>query len=131
MFNTFRGIILVAPHGSYIAQGKKKVVVKSKPFKSILNKRLLLLERKMALGIIKLIKFRIGDLRYFDKLRKRHMITIKERKTWWRGKRVLYFYDVVLIRLFKAPIKIKYSTGPQVFIRPENITVVKKVKGRK
>jgi hypothetical protein len=117
----FRGLVLVAPHGSYIADGSKTIVVKSRPFKTILDKRLLLIERKWALGIIKLVNFREGDLVDFKRFSKKHRITDDERKRWWPDKRTLYFYDVEIVRIFRKPLKIEYGTGPQVFVRPERI----------
>jgi hypothetical protein len=49
------------------------------------------------------------------------MVTTAERKLWWPRKRTLYFYDVVIDRIFPKPLPIEYGTGPQVFVKPENI----------
>jgi hypothetical protein len=114
-------MILVKPHGAYIAAGKKTVVVKSRAFRAVIDKPLLLVERKMALGLVRLTNFREGDLGTFTRLQRRHMVTTAERKLWWPRKRTLYFYDVVIDRIFSKPLPIEYGTGPQVFVKPENI----------
>lgn len=120
----YRGIIFVDPHGTYIITGKKTLVVKSKSFKSILDKNLLLIENKKALGIIQLTNFRETTRKSLSSLRKYHKITNDEIHTWWPNKHKFYLYDVVIIKKYKYPRLIEYGKGPQVFIKPENIKIL-------
>lgn len=116
-----RGVIIVHPHGSMIASGEKKLVIKSKKFESIVGKPLLLIQSKEALGIIKLVGLKEIDLKQFRALRSLHRITEEERKKWWPGKTVFYQYTVRRVNIFTAPVRVEYPTGPQVFIEPKNI----------
>ena len=123
----YRGIIFAAPHGTYTVQGLKKMTIRTWHSTKVLNKPLLLVEKKKALGYIKLASvIEIHGIREFDKLYNLHRITPVERKLWWSGYKVYYGYKIVPIRFFKTPRQIQYPTGPQVFIKPENIRFVKK-----
>lgn len=116
----YRGLIIVEPHGSYIAKGTKKVIIKSINFKNIANKPLLLIQNKEALGIIYLDEPKKINLKEFDELYNKHKITEQERLKWWKGKKVLYMYKIIHKKIFKRPYKIDYKQGPQVMVKPEN-----------
>lgn len=117
----FRGIILVYPHGSYIADGTKKFIIKSKHYIKCVNKPLLLIENKKALGIIVIEFMGSINLKQFNEKQNLHKISERERKEWWPGYRTLYSYAVVHKTIF-TPISVEYPPGPQAFIKPENIT---------
>lgn len=119
----YRGIILVSPHGTLAISGKKTLTVKSKPFKSILDKNLLLIENKRALGIIQLTNFREISKSALPALKHKHRITKEEINKWWPDKRKFYIYDIIIKKKFKIPKIVKYGPGPQVFIKPENIKI--------
>ena len=125
MVKFYRGIIIVKPHGSLIMNGKKKLIIKSIKLTSAINKPLLLIQNKEALGIIKLKKAKPINLVQFSKLKNKHKITDEERKKWWKGKRTLYSYDIIIVKKYKKIKKIQYPTGPQVFVKPENIKFLK------
>jgi len=116
----YRGLIIVYPHGTYIAYGNKDIIVKSLKL-SILNKPLLLIENKQALGIIYLNKIKEINITQFDKDKNRHLITNEERKKWWPKKNMLYEYFIGKKIIFYYPIPITYPQGPQVLIKPKNI----------
>ena len=92
---------------------------------SAINNPLLLIQNKEALGIIKLKKAKPINLVQFSKLKNKHKITDEERKKWWKGKRTLYSYDIIIVKKYKKIKKIQYPTGPQVFVKPENIKFLK------
>jgi len=123
----YRGIILVYPHGDYIAEGKKKLVVKSKRFVDVIGKDLLLIQGKWALGVISLDSVKEISLDEFKRKRRLHKITEEERLAWWPGKRILYEYPVSVKEIFLAPVPIDYGPGPQVFIKMPQIKLVQKV----
>ena len=109
-------------------------LIKSIKLISAINKPLLLIQSKEALGIIKLKKAKPINLVQFVKLKNKHKITEKERKKWWKGKRILYSYEVIIVKNYvslckrspcKKSKKIQYPIGPQVFIKPENIKFLK------
>jgi hypothetical protein len=39
----------------------------------------------------------------------------------------LYLYKIIKRKIYKKPLLITYPTGPQVFIKPENISFVDKI----
>lgn len=117
----FKGLIIVRPHGTYIASGKKTIIIKSIKLKKIINKPLLLIENKIALGIIYLGDLSQISISQFKKERKKHLITEKERLKWWPDKSVLYRYPITKTKIFKRPYRVTYPIGPQVLIDPNNI----------
>lgn len=119
-----RAIIIVEPHGTKIMNRTKKMIVKSKKFSSMIGKKLLLIENKLALGYIELDLIGQMNLREFKKMYKFHLISEEERIRWWRNKKVFYAYSVKILKKFRNPKKIEYPIGPQVFIKPENIKFV-------
>ena len=125
----YRGIIFAAPHGTYTVGGLKRMTIRTWHSTKILNKPLLLVEKKRALGYIKLTSvIEIRGIREFDNLYKLHLITPIERKLWWSGYKVYYGYTIKPIKFFKTSRKISYPIGPQVFIKPENIRFIKQKK---
>lgn len=119
--NDIKGFIIVKPHATYIANGSKKIIVKSKYFESALNRPLLLIQQKEAIGIIYIDDIKEISLKEFNRKRNLHLITDQERKKWWPNKKILYEYHISKKYIFAAPIPIKYPTGPQVFININNI----------
>ncbi len=86
----YRGLILVSPHGTYVKEGSKTLIIKSVKLKDIDNKPLLLIENKKGLGILYLDKPKEITIDEFRKKYKKHRIKEKERLEWWKGKRKLY-----------------------------------------
>jgi len=125
MVRYYRGIILVSPHGSSVMSGIKTISLKSKRFTSILDKPLLVIEKKIALGIIKLTNMREINLRDFVRLRPQHRISDAERKKWWNGKKKLYAYDIIVVKKFAHGRPVDYPVGVQGFVLPENITFLR------
>jgi hypothetical protein len=117
----YRGLILVSPHGTYIKELKKVMIIKVKKLESIINKKLLLIENKKALGYIKLSAINKINKTQFNKLKDKHMITDKERNKWWPNKNIFYAYPVSIIKFFKYPKNINYKSGPQILVKPESI----------
>ena len=120
--NIYRGIIIVKPHGDYIADGTKTIIIKSIKLHDIAHKPLLLIQDKLALGIIYLDEYQQIDLKKFNKLKTQHKITDEERKKWWHDKKVFYEYAIIKTNIYKIPIPIEYPIGPQVLVKIENIT---------
>jgi len=112
-----QGIYLVPPHGTLIAKGKKKLIIKSRPFYNMLDIPLVLVENNKALGIIKLTDIEPIDLDEFRKLKNKHLITEEERKQWWPYDRTLYKYDFDIIEIFDEPEEVILPRGIQVFIK--------------
>ena len=121
------GLIIVPPHGTYIANGSKTIIVKSKYFKNIIDRPLLLIENKYALGIIYIDQISEINLQEFRKSRHLHLITEDERHKWWPGKTIFYEYNIAKRRIFVALVPIEYKTGPQVFVRIRNVKPLQKV----
>ena len=120
----YRGLIIVSPHGTYIKQGLKKTIIKSVLFPDIAHRALLLIQNKMAIGILYLDDPTMIDLHQFKNRYNQHRITERERLEWWKGKRTLYEYKINKKQIFDKPIHINYKQGPQIVVKPENIWLV-------
>lgn len=125
--NYYRGLIIVYPHGHYIADGSKTLIIKSKKFESILNKPLLLIQQKEALGIIYLGNIKEITLVEFKKEKKQHQITEEERLKWWPDKKIFYEYNIEKKYIFAAPVLIRYPQGPQIVVKPYNVKAIQKI----
>lgn len=121
--NIYRGIVIVQPHGDYLKSGKKKIIMKSKKYSDCVNKPLLVIQNKKAIGIIIIDYVQTTNLKGFNKKRKFHLITEKERKKWWKNKTKYHEYKIKYKHFFHNPIPIDYLTGPQTFVRPEHIII--------
>ena len=97
----YRALIMVSPHSEYIAQGLKTLTVRTWNKPDILNKTLLLIAGKLAFGYIKLTKIsEIHNITEFKKLYRYHRITLDERKEWWHKNKILYAYQIHVIKIF-------------------------------
>lgn len=122
----YRGLIIVKPYGTYIKKKIKKMIVKSRNVKQLVNNNLLLIENKLGLGIIRLNNpFKI-DLTHFRKLFKYHRISENDRKKWWPEHQYLYAYPIISSKIFSRPIILDYPKGPQITIMPDNL-ILKKI----
>lgn len=125
VLNFYRGLILVEPYGTYIKKHSKTIIVKSKNIKSIVDEDLLLIENKIGIGIIKLDYPKKINLKQFSQLGKYHQISEDERKKWWDKYKYLYVYPIIKTKIFRNPLLLDYSAGPQISITPENISIKK------
>jgi uncharacterized protein YecE (DUF72 family) len=123
----YKGLILVYPHGDYIVNNKKTMIVKSLNLTQIINKPLLLVQRKQALGIIYLGDIITINKKEFMDYYKYHLVNPKEKKEWWKTKTKFYLYPIIKKKIFKVPIPIEYPQGPQVLINPQNIKLVQQL----
>lgn len=118
-----RGFVVVAPHGEWIADGSKTHLVKSKRYK-MAGEPLLVIQRKKALAVIVPGEPEEISLAEFKRRRGHHLVSEKERKSWWRNKSKFYYYPIQSVRRLRTPVPVEYPQGPQVFVRPENVRPV-------
>jgi uncharacterized protein YecE (DUF72 family) len=123
----YRGLILVSPHGDYIADGTKTMIIKSLYLPTIVNKPLLLIQQKKALGIIYLGNIQEIKKSEFNSYYKYHLVTKRERNLWWPNKTVFYLYPIIKKKIFLIPVPVQYPQGPQILILPENIHLKQKI----
>lgn len=121
----YRGLIIIYPYGTFIQNKTKKIIVKSKYITSIIQQKLLLIEDKIALGLIVLDEPKEIDLNQFAKLRDLHRITEADREKWWSSYKKLYAYRIIQSKFFHKPILLNYPLGPQITVLPKNITLKK------
>lgn len=124
-----RGLVVVPPHGDFIIEGRKKVLVKSRRYR-MSGERLLVIQQKKALGIIVLGEPREIPLSEFARWRPAHLVSEAERKKWWGGKKRFWLFPVRRLRRLRAPIPVSYLNGAQVFARRQNIKVARKAHSR-
>ena len=51
-WDIYRGMIIVKPHGDYLIIGSKNIIIKAKKYMDCVNKPLMFIQDKMALGIL-------------------------------------------------------------------------------
>jgi hypothetical protein len=118
----YRGIIFTYPHGDYFRQGLKQMNIRAKYLPSILSKNLLVIQNKMALGIVKFTKIIAIKRSEIKKYYKYHHISPTEVNKWWRHTiKQFYAYKMKTIQIFKKPKPVEYPSGPRILIKPENI----------
>lgn len=123
--NIYRGLIIVKPYGDMIRKCEKNMIVKSKKIDDIADKTLLLLEGKQAYGFIKLDFPKKINIDEFEKLYRYHLITQVDRKKWWNRHKILYAYNITDALFFNKPLLINYPIGPQITVKPSNISLKK------
>lgn len=117
------GMILVKPYGTKVMTGEKTIVVKGVRTTKYIEKRMLLIEDKKAIGIIELEDIREIDKNEFSKLRDKHLIPEEDRQRWWGDRGTLYAYTVHIIKdLGSIPVRI--PRGPQAWVHKENIDLL-------
>jgi len=119
-----RGLYLVYPHGTWIIQGLKKGIVKSKRYQ-ISWEPLALIEDHTILGVIELGEPLEIGLKEFKSLETLHRVSEGERKLWWGDKEPLFFYPVLDVLVFDEPIPFNPPQGAQVIISNVEIPLEK------
>jgi len=112
-----RAIVIVPPHGDYIAEGRKTALVKSRRY-YMEDEVLLVVQSKRAIGTLVLAAPKAITLAEFRRKRHRHLVTEEERARWWPRKTALYLYDILEFRPIAAPVPVEYPRGAQTFVRP-------------
>lgn len=114
------GLLLSEPHARWIWEGKKKLIVKSRPYSGKLNQDLYLCGERIY-GIIRLVRIEpIENLEEFNRLKPLHLLTEETRRKWaekdpgW-GKWPLYAHYFTFKR-FARPLPYKRKVGPRTFI---------------
>lgn len=115
-----RGLYLVEPHGEYISQDRKSMIIKSKKFN--LSEFFILCSGDKAYGFIRLDEPEEINLEEFKKLEKKHRITEKERLEWWRNAEKLFTYDIRDFIAFEEPKSFKLPKGAQVIVDKVELT---------
>lgn len=110
------GLILVEPFATWVAQGIKPVVIKSRPFK-ISGRPMLLVTKDRALGVLTLSQPREIGVAEFRRTVDLHRLDEKTRKKFWPGKKKFWAYKVLKLQVFAAPLLIRRPPGAQVTIR--------------
>jgi len=117
-----RVLVVVSPHGDYIARGLKTALVKSRRY-HMEGEVLLVVQNKRAIGTIVLAAPRAITLPAFRRQRSRHLVSEEERRRWWPGKTAFFLYDIVEFRPVAVPVAVEYPRGPQVFVRPSTLRI--------
>jgi len=111
------GIYLVKPHGTWIWDGSKTLIVKGKNYSTKAGKLFYLIQDKLCYGIIKLGIPKKISLREFKHLYSKHKITEAERIKWWENHDFLYAYNFKLVKKYEQPRSVKVPIGAQTFIK--------------
>jgi len=116
------GLPLVAPHATWIIQGKKTMIVKARHLGVYVDRPLYLIEiigdeEGLALGVIKLKPPHPVLWKEFLALYPRHLISPEEAERWWGRRYQLYAYDFEILEKFKEPRKVRVERGVQTYIK--------------
>jgi len=115
--NDYAGLYLVEPHGELIWRRRKRGIVKSVRFATHIGEPIYLLSDKLCYGVIKLDSPVEIGLKEFRDLTPKHLVSEEERERWWSGKQKLFYYPVLIEKLFETPRKWKYVPGVQNFVK--------------
>ena len=112
----FPGIYLPKPHAELIWSGEKKLIIKAKNYKNMINKPLYFMDKDYSYGILRLKKPKLISLKEFRQLADKHMITEEERKKWWGDNTKLYAYEFDILDKFEDPKPVEIPAGVQTFV---------------
>jgi len=111
-----RGLYLVAPHGTLLATGEKRAVVKARKFK-MAGEWLAILEDQRLLGVAKFKPPKPLTVEEFNKTYDLHRVSPEERIAWWMDKRKLWLYPVDEVYAYPSPIEYDVPPGTQTFLK--------------
>ena len=111
-----RGLYLVAPHGTLLATGEKRAVVKARKFR-MAGEWLAILEDQRLLGVAKFKAPKALTLEEFRKTYDLHKVSEAERLAWWMDKRKLWLYPVEEMWAYPTPIEYDVLPGTQTFLK--------------
>jgi len=111
-----RGLYLVAPHGSLLAAGEKRAVVKARKFR-MTGEWLAILEDQRLLGVAKFKAPKLLTIEDFRKTYDLHRISQEEKEAWWKGKKKLWLYLVDEVYAYPSPIEYDVPPGTQTFLK--------------
>lgn len=109
--DVINGLVLKAPYGKMIADGKKKAIVKTSQM-DISGRTMLLIEGAMALGEIVLSQPETITPIEFERRKSEHQVSVNFDDT----NKKLYCYKVEEWKPFQEPRRIQRSKDPQVLI---------------
>jgi len=118
------GLMLNESFVSLLSQGRKKILVKSKPFK-ISGSDKLLITRNKAYGIISVSAPRQINVKQFADLESEHGITAKKRKATWPTRKKFWAYKVLSLKVFATPISIEPVSGNNVVVNGVKLKIEK------
>ena len=111
------GMTFSSQHGKKIWEGKKNLIVKSKLYRSAVNKLLYLIEDDTCYGLIKIKYPEKINIKDFGSMENSHTITEEERNKWWPNKEILFAYEFDKINMFDIPKKIKIEGDLDIFVK--------------
>ena len=111
-----RGLYLVAPHGTLLATGEKRAVVKARKFR-MAGEWLAILEDQRLVGVAKFKAPKPLTVEQFRKAYDLHRISEAERLAWWMDKRKLWLYPVEEMWAYPTPIEYDVPPGTQTFLK--------------
>jgi len=119
-------IYLVPPHARLIAEGTKKLIVKSKKFTKYLNQPIYFMEDNKVYGILKItdIKGPYDAERVLHRMKSLHRIKPEEWEEWWPDTNEVYCYEFEVVELFDKPKYFEKPPGVQTFIREVQLSEV-------
>ena len=106
---------MVPPHGTWLVEGRKKAILKSKPF-AIAEEWLAIIEDQELLGVARFsspLEIPRGKVSEFYAL---HQVSPEELEKWWPEADPLYLYLVEELRAYPTPIRIDVPPGVQTFL---------------
>jgi len=109
-------LYLVAPHGTLLATGEKRAVVKARKFR-MAGEWLAILEDQRLVGVAKFKAPKPLTVEQFRKAYDLHRISEAERLAWWMDKRKLWLYPVEEMWAYPTPIEYDVPPGTQTFLK--------------
>ena len=116
------GLYISEPHGELLFQDKQKAIIKTRLFKRLEEKNILVSKDK-AYGVIQFNPPEKIDVDEFRKRYDEHKVSDEERTDWWGEKDYFFLYTIKEFEKFEKPQLIKSVSGAQVFV--EGIEFIK------
>lgn len=116
---SIHAIYLKSPHGTLIAEGKKRAIAKSHPINGMEGKRLIVSKENgigLAFGAATIGEPEQINAGQFDKRFEEHRVTSKERNRWWPGVDKFALYPIVHFTPYDPPRHVEVPAGTQTLM---------------
>ena len=112
-----QAIYLVSPHAELISARKKTLIIKSRDFSQMCEKKLIFCSSGLCFGTLKMKLPRKCPLSELEELYPLHRITPAETKEWWPDVKEFYCYDIYDVVIWDASRHAEIPQGVQTFIK--------------
>jgi len=112
------GLYLVEPHAKWLWEGKKTLIVKTRPYRKYAGKKLMLIgEKAYGIGVLSEPKGPYDAEEVKDDMRDKHRISEEEWNKWWPDAKTVYLFTWKWIEKYDPPKDYVRVKGTQTFVK--------------